>query len=131
MAEHIIPIEQAVCHYISYIEVSLTPTSAYAFPNDQLEVERLEIQNAVMLTLFGGRLYFAPFSKKNPPRTVLDIATGTGDWAIKIGDEFPHCEVTATDLSPIQPNNVPPNVNFYVEDSYVHSVGVFGRSLTF
>ena len=50
---------------------------------------------------------------------MLDIATGTGDWAIKMGDEFPHTEIIATDLSPIQPRNVPPNVNFYVEDSYV------------
>lgn len=36
-----------------------------------------------------------------------------------MGDLFPQSEVVATDLSPVQPRNVPPNVNFYVEDSYV------------
>lgn len=97
----------------------LTFTSAYAFPNDQLERDRLELQNDALVKLFGGRLFFAPLSKRNPPRTVLDIATGLGDWAIKMGDEFPQSEIIATDLSPIQPRNVPPNVSFYVEDSYV------------
>lgn len=65
----------------------------------------------------GDRLYLSPLSKTTPPRYILDIATGLGDWAIKMGDEFPDSEVIATDLSPIQPNDVPPNVNFYVEDS--------------
>ncbi|UNI22123.1 hypothetical protein JDV02_008043 [Purpureocillium takamizusanense] len=34
-----------------------------------------------------------------------------------MGDLFPASTVIATDLSPIQPDNVPPNVFFYVEDS--------------
>lgn len=70
-----------------------------------------------MTTLFGGRLFFAPLSEKYPPRRILDIATGTGEWAIQMGDHFPHSQVTATDLSPIQPHDVPPNVTFFVEDS--------------
>ncbi|CAF3609708.1 unnamed protein product [Fusarium graminearum] len=90
---------------------------AYAFPNDELERERLELQNEALVKLFGGRLFFAPLSERAPPVSILDIATGTGDWAIKMGDLFPHAEVIATDLSPIQPRNVPPNVNFFVEDS--------------
>lgn len=94
---------------------------AYAFPNDELERERLELQNEALVKLFGGRLFFAPLSERAPPVSILDIATGTGDWAIKMGDLFPHAEVIATDLSPIQPRNVPPNVNFFVEDSYVLS----------
>lgn len=95
------------------------PTLAYNFPNDQLERERLDLQNEALVKLFGGRLFFAPLSRTTPPRSMLDIATGTGDWAIKMGDLFPQTEVVATDLSPIQPRNVPPNVSFYVEDSYV------------
>lgn len=61
-------------------------------------------------------MFFAPL-KAHPPRTVLDVATGTGDWAIQMGDYFPESHITATDLSPIQPSEVPPNVEFYVEDS--------------
>ncbi|KAI5462455.1 S-adenosyl-L-methionine-dependent methyltransferase [Mariannaea sp. PMI_226] len=90
---------------------------SYAYPNDQLEQDRYDLQNDALLGLFGGRYFFAPLSTSNPPRTILDIATGTGDWAIKMGDLFPNAEVIATDLSPIQPQSVPPNVSFYVEDS--------------
>lgn len=66
----------------------------------------------------GDKLYFAPLDE-HPPRRILDIATGTGDWAIAMGDRFPNAIVTATDLSPIQPEVVPTNVEFYVEDSCV------------
>lgn len=64
----------------------------------------------------GDRLYFAPLDDR-PPKRILDIATGTGDWAIAMGDRFPDARVTATDLSPIQPDIVPMNVEFFVEDS--------------
>lgn len=66
-----------------------------------------------------GRIYLAPFDRQNPPRKVLDIATGTGTWAVDFGDEYPEAIVIGTDLSPIQPAFVPPNVSFFVEDSYV------------
>jgi SAM-dependent methyltransferase len=61
-----------------------------------------------------GANYFAPL--KNPQR-ILDIGTGTGQWAIEMGDEFPNAEVQATDLSPIQPLNVPSNVHFFIDDA--------------
>ena len=34
-----------------------------------------------------------------------------------MGDRFPGAEIVGTDLSPIQPTWVPPNVRFYVEDA--------------
>ena len=61
-----------------------------------------------------GKLHWAPISK-NPSR-ILDIGTGTGIWAIEIGDEFPMADVLGNDLSPIQPRWVPPNVRFEVDD---------------
>ncbi|KND89643.1 hypothetical protein TOPH_05690 [Tolypocladium ophioglossoides CBS 100239] len=110
---------------------------SYAFPNDIVEQERLELQGNAMRILFGDRLFFAPFSESTPPRAILDVATGVGDWAIQMGDLFPSARVIATDLSPIQPEQVPPNVSFYVEDSsdpweysqtfdYVHTRAVSG-----
>ena len=72
-----------------------------------------------MKHLLGGRLYFAPLTSSNPPRRVLDIATGTGTWAIEMSDEFPNAEIYGTDLSPVQPTFVPENVHFYIEDAYV------------
>lgn len=82
-----------------------------------MEQERLALQGPIMQKLMGGKLFFAPISKKSPPRHILDLATGIGDWAIDMADEFPDSRVIATDLSPIQPVNVPSNVRFYVEDS--------------
>jgi len=34
-----------------------------------------------------------------------------------VGDEYPGAEVIGIDLSPIQPNWVPPNVKFMVDDA--------------
>ncbi|PTB69704.1 S-adenosyl-L-methionine-dependent methyltransferase [Trichoderma citrinoviride] len=89
---------------------------SYMFPNDKLEQDRLAIQDYAFTKAMGDKLYFAPLDAR-PPRRILDIATGTGDWAIAMGDRFPEARVTATDLSPIQPDIVPMNVEFFVEDS--------------
>ncbi|TGO73401.1 hypothetical protein BELL_0364g00060 [Botrytis elliptica] len=86
----------------------------YHFPNDVNEQERLEAQFDMLKCAFSGRNFFAPLSD---PRYILDIGTGTGQWAIQMGDTFPEAEVQATDLSPIQPVSVPENVHFYIDDA--------------
>jgi trans-aconitate methyltransferase len=65
--------------------------------------------------VLGGELYTAPLPSE--PHRVLDIGTGTGIWAIEMADRFPMASVMGTDLSPIQPNWVPPNVQFYIDDA--------------
>ncbi|KAK4144152.1 Demethylmenaquinone methyltransferase [Dichotomopilus funicola] len=90
---------------------------SYLYPNDDTENNRAEEQYMIMKEAMDGRLHLAPFSRANPPRKVLDIATGTGLWAIEMGDLYPEAEIIGTDLSPIQPDFVPPNVHFFVEDS--------------
>ncbi|GKT49763.1 secondary metabolism regulator LAE1 [Colletotrichum spaethianum] len=49
-------------------------------------------------------------------RMILDIGTGTGIWAVEIGDIFENAEVVGNDLSAIQPEWVPPNVKFEIDD---------------
>ena len=51
------------------------------------------------------------------PQRIIDLGTGTGAWAIDIGDQYPSAEVIGIDLSPIQPVWVPPNVRFLVDDA--------------
>lgn len=85
----------------------------YYLPNDEVEQARLDLQHHIYRLSQGGALYCAPI--KNP-QSVLDIGTGTGIWAIEFADEFPSALVIGTDLSPIQPGFVPPNVKFYVDD---------------
>lgn len=87
-----------------------------------MELARYEWVNVCLKHLFGGKIYFSPLSSRNPPRRILDIATGTGNWAIEMSDEFPDSEIIGTDLSPVQPTFVPENVHFYIEDAYVSIV---------
>ena len=68
----------------------------------------------LFLLTFDGALFQAPITKS--PSLVLDIGTGTGIWAIDFADQFPSATVIGTDLSPIQPNWVPPNVKFEIDD---------------
>lgn len=35
---------------------------------------------------------------------------------LQVGDEYPEAEIIGLDLSPIQPEYVPPNVHFTVDD---------------
>lgn len=51
------------------------------------------------------------------PKNVLDIATGTGIWAIQFARLYPESNVVGTDLSLIQPSNAPNNVSFVKENS--------------
>jgi SAM-dependent methyltransferase len=63
-------------------------------------------------------LYLAPLDTlEGGLHHVLDIATGTGIWAIEFAQQFPAAVVKGTDLSPIQPDYVPPNCHFEVDDA--------------
>lgn len=54
---------------------------AYHFPNDPTETERLDFQFEIIKFCFSNRNYFAPLSS---PKRILDIGTGTGQWAIEV-----------------------------------------------
>ena len=64
-----------------------------------------------------GLLYIAPIPDPIPQGyRVLDIGTGTGMWAIEFAEEHPTCQMTGVDLSPVQPQYVPDNCEFIVDD---------------
>jgi len=65
--------------------------------------------------LLDNKLFLAPIGSH--PQKVLDVGTGTGIWAIDFADQFPSAEVIGTDLSPIQPSFVPPNLKFELDDA--------------
>ncbi|KAJ4265100.1 hypothetical protein NW762_005346 [Fusarium torreyae] len=68
----------------------------------------------VLTLVLDGALYLAPISKDI--KNAVDIGTGTGIWAIDFADSFPNTQVVGTDVSPIQPGWVPPNLKFEIDD---------------
>ncbi|OCK77679.1 S-adenosyl-L-methionine-dependent methyltransferase [Lepidopterella palustris CBS 459.81] len=87
---------------------------SYFLPNDEDESDRLDLFHHIMSLRCGGELHLAPIGDN--PQRILDVGTGTGIWAIDMGDKYPSAEVLGNDLSPIQPSLVPPNVKFEVDD---------------
>ncbi|KAK4098907.1 S-adenosyl-L-methionine-dependent methyltransferase [Parathielavia hyrcaniae] len=105
----------------------------YVLPNDEAEQERLDLQHHIWRLLLQGALYSAPLAIPKPgdgdnggetdpneadPNEfrILDLGCGTGAWAIDMADEFPRAAVFGVDLSPIQPEWVPGNCRFHVDD---------------
>ena len=87
----------------------------YVLPNDEQEQERMDLQYHAIRLAFADALAFAPIGEK--PAAILDVGTGTGIWAVDAADKYPDASVVGTDLSPIQPQWIPPNVKFEVDDA--------------
>ncbi|KXS96852.1 hypothetical protein AC578_7401 [Pseudocercospora eumusae] len=87
---------------------------SYGLPDDEREQERLDLQHEMFLYTFGRKLHLCPLPAD--VKNVLDLGCGTGIWAIDFADEHPESEIVGTDLSPIQPQFVPPNCKFEIDD---------------
>lgn len=87
----------------------------YLLPNDERELERLDVAHQLFIRTFGGRIYLAPLEEDKLQR-ILDIGTGTGALAIDLADTFPAAQVIGCDLSPTQTTWIPPNLKFEVDD---------------
>lgn len=90
-------------------------TTEYWAPNDEQQNEQLDIGHQMLTVLLDGKLFLAPIGSN--PQAVIDIGTGTGIWAIDFADQFPSAQVIGTDLSPIQPTWIPPNLRFELDDA--------------
>lgn len=84
-------------------------------PNDEIEQLRLSLLNQVFLYVLDGEPTMVPLEN---PSHILDVGTGTGDWAIRVAELFPDCDVVGTDISAIaETKSVPMNVFFEIEDA--------------
>ncbi|KAI8710567.1 Asparaginase [Fusarium sp. LHS14.1] len=87
----------------------------YCWPNDEKHREQMDIFHHACSLPLEDRLYLAPI--KENVQNVLDVGTGTGIWAMDFADEHPSARVIGTDISPIQPEWVPPNLVFQLHDA--------------
>lgn len=54
----------------------------YQFPNDEQEQDRLDMVHALHSVIKDDKLFLAPVT----PKRVLDVGTGTGLWAVLVGE---------------------------------------------
>lgn len=88
-------------------------------PNDAAEQDRLNLQHRVITMLLDNHLGFAPPATASPsPRNVLDVATGTGIWAVEYAKLHPESHVVGSDIELYQPTEGnPPNCRFVRGDA--------------
>lgn len=109
-------LEYRTVHGRTYHSDKLTENE-YWGPNDEKQNEAQDIIHHSLTLILDGKLFRAPIDTDKVQR-VLDVGTGTGLWAIDFADQYENvAEVIGTDISPIQPSWVPPNVKFEIEDA--------------
>ena len=91
---------------------------SYFMPNDETESIRLNIIHQIYLMLLDGKLTTVPLAKDEP--RILDIGTGTGDWAVEMSRLFPKATIIATDIGIFDTGLAHidlPNVFFQLDDA--------------
>ncbi|KAF6828172.1 hypothetical protein CPLU01_08651 [Colletotrichum plurivorum] len=84
-------------------------------PLPQSEMDRLDFCHALFVKTIGDKLFLAPIEESKTHR-ILDVGTGTGIWAIHMGELYPDAKILGNDLSAIQPTWIPTNVKFEIDD---------------
>ncbi|KAI4221086.1 MAG: hypothetical protein L6R36_007142 [Xanthoria steineri] len=85
----------------------------YWAPNDQQARSSEMVSHHAFLITLNDRLLLAPIHK---PRRALDVGCGIGTWTLDFAEAYPNTAVVGTDLSPIQPDTIPPNLHFEIDD---------------
>ncbi len=75
--------------------------AAYALPKDWREDQRLDMQHFMLRKYLHGN-FLAPVTN---PRTILDVACGTGRWGAEMARHFPNANVYGVDIHPPETNN--------------------------
>lgn len=84
-------------------------------PNDEMEQIRCTLVHQIFVHLLEEELTLAPIQD---PTHILDVGTGTGEWAIRMAELYPDAEIVGTDIAAIaETRSVPMNVFFEIEDA--------------
>ncbi len=74
----------------------------YVLPADDKEINRLDFQHYMLRHTLRGN-YAAPI---NNPRSILDVGSGTGRWAMEMAALFPNANVIGVDITPPATENM-------------------------
>jgi SAM-dependent methyltransferase len=72
---------------------------AYILPRHPAEIDRLDVQHYALREHLGVN-FLAPVVR---PERVLDVGSGTGQWAYDVGRQFPRSLVVGVDVQPSKP----------------------------
>lgn len=92
-----------------------TELGHYYMPNDEPEIQRLNEQHWILTQVKGGVLHNAPLSNEASPK-ILDVGCGSGVWCLDMAEDYPKAQIYGMDVSPIQPQKKPANVEWYTHD---------------
>lgn len=82
---------QSLTEQRAYLE-----NTPYLLPKDAEEDQRLRYQHYALHHAFGNH-YLVPLSPET--RTILDVGSGTGIWAIDMANAFPQAHVVGVDIA--------------------------------
>ncbi|KAL5596704.1 hypothetical protein BROUX41_006604 [Berkeleyomyces rouxiae] len=105
------PLAEAMLEYggSSYHAFSFMKHIHYE-PVDEEEGQRQTSNHAVMCAAYNDRLIHRPIPY---PKRILDCGAGSCTWAIEVARMYPHCKVTAIDVTfNLVPDDLPPNLEF-------------------
>ena len=88
----------------------------YYLPNDSQEIKRLNDQHLLLTKAKGEKLHNAPLSGDEDGFKILDVGCGTGLWCIQMAVQYPNAKIFGMDISPIQPEQKPSNIERVIHD---------------
>ncbi|KAM5526678.1 Phosphoethanolamine N-methyltransferase 3-like protein 1 [Fusarium oxysporum f. sp. phaseoli] len=98
-------------------------TSNYFVPNDDRQLDSMDLTHHYLTLLLDDKLFLAPVDTAyGAVFGLCTIVKHVCDCRVlmnhsELADRYPNMEVIGTDLSPCQPQWVPPNVRFEIDDA--------------
>ena len=65
--------------------------------NNKDELDRLDMFHHLLTLRCNDKLHLAPINAH--PQRILDLGTGTGIWAVEMGDLYPSADVSTSIIS--------------------------------